>query len=263
MSTWTISCNANVVTVLERIREAGLRLKPGKCRFACEHVDYLGQVVSAEGVRTDPKKLVAVEQYPPPADLKALRSFLGLASYYRRFLPNFTTVAGPLHVLKKKNVPFLWTPQCQIAFENIKELLISAPVLAFPCFDKPFILETDASGTGLGAVLAQRQDDNTIRPIAYASRPLQAHEKTTESPNWRDWVLCGHFRPYSYGYACEVYTDHSALTSLLNTPQPSGKLARWGMAIQELDIKIRHRSGCSNANADALSRAPLEPSESR
>ena len=222
-------------------------------------------MVSAEGVKTDSKKLAAVEQYPPPTDLKTLRSFLGLASYYRRFVPNFAKVAGPLHVLTKKNVPFLWTPQCQVAFKNIKELLTSVPVLAFPCFDKPFILETDASGTGLGAVLAQRQDDNTIRPIAYASRSLQAHEKNygiTELEGLGVVWAIKHFRPYLYGHTCEVYTDHSALTSLLNTPQPSGKLARWGMAIQELDIKIRHRSGRSNNNADALSRAPLEPSES-
>ena len=121
-------------------------------------------------------------------------------------------------------------------------------------------METDASGAGLGAVLAQRQDDHTIRPIAYASRSLQPHEKkygVTELEGLGVVWAIKHFRPYLYGHSCEVYTDHSALTSLLNTPQPSGKLARWGMAIQEMDITIRHRSGRTNANADALSRAPL------
>jgi hypothetical protein len=169
--------NSNLRTVLERIREAGLRLKPTKSHFAREQVECLGHVISAEGVRTDPKKLEAVEEYPPPTDVRTLLSFLGLASYYRRFVPKFATVAHPLHMLTKKDTPFAWTPQCQAAFEDIKRMLTSAPVLAFPLFDRPFILETDASGVGLGAVLAQKQDDDSTRPIAYASRTLQPHER--------------------------------------------------------------------------------------
>ena len=217
--------------------------------------------MSADGVSTDLKKLV---EYPVPHDLKTLRSFLGLTSYYRKFVPGFSKVAGPLHALTKKEVPFLWTPKCQSAFIELKRLLTSAPVLSFPDFTKPFILETDASGAGLGAVLAQKQEDGTVRPIVYASRSLQSHEKNygiTELEGLGVVWAVKHFRPYLYGHQCEVYTDHSALTSLLNTPQPSGKLARWGMAIQELDLQIRHRSGRSNANADALSRSPLPTGE--
>ena len=257
--------NANLELVLERLRRAGLRLKPTKCHLAREQVEYLGHIVSAKGVQTDPKKLEAVERYPRPTDVKTLRSFVGLASYYRRFIPKFATVAHPLHFLTKKDAPFVWTSQCQVAFENLKKLLTSSPVLAFPQFDRPFILETDASGTGLGAVLAQKQDDGKTRPIAYASRTLQPHEKkygATEMEGLGVVWAVKHFRPYLYGHACEVYTDHSALTSLLNTLQPSGKLARWGMAIQELDITIHHRAGSSNGNADALSRAALDPDES-
>ena len=130
--------------------------------------------------------------------------------------------------------------------------------------DVPFILETDASGNGLGAVLAQQQDDGLVRPIAYASRSLQEHEKRYGVTKLEGlgvvWAV-KHFRPYLYGHQCDIYTDHEALKSLLNTPQPSGKLARWGMAIQELDVRILHRSGKHNANADALSRVPLEQSE--
>ena len=253
--------NANLQAVLQRLHEAGLRLKPVKCHLACEQVVYLGHVVSAAGIQTDPKKLGAVERYPKPRNVKALRSFLGLASYYRRFVPKFAATAGPLHLLTKKDVMFVWTPQCQLAFEELKRLLTSAPVLAYPQFDRHFILETDASAAGLGAVLAQNQDDHSTRPIAYASRTLQPHEKRYGATEMEGlgivWAI-KYFRPYLYGHPCEVYTDHSALTSLLNTPPPSGKLARWGMAIQELDLKIWHRPGRSNANADALSRAPLE-----
>ena len=155
--------NANLALVLERLRVAGLRLKPRKCRFALEEVEYLGHLVSADGVRTDTKKLRAVEEFSTPHDLKTLRSFIGLATYYRKFVSGFGKVAGPLHALTKKDVPFLWTPACQSAFSKLKELLTSAPVLAYPDFSRPFILETDSSGAGLGAVLAQRQDDNSIR----------------------------------------------------------------------------------------------------
>jgi hypothetical protein len=184
---------------------------------------------------------MAVEEYPVPHDLKTLRSFLGLASYYRKFVPDFATVAGPLHALTKKEVPFLWTPKCQSAFVELKKLLTHSPVLSFPDFAEPFILETDASGAGMGAVLAQKQGDGTVRPIAYANRSLQPHEKNygiTELEGLGVVWEVKQFRPYLYGHRCEVYTDHSALTSQLNTPQPSGKLARWGMAIQELDLQI-------------------------
>jgi hypothetical protein len=256
--------NSNLTQVLQRLRSAGLRLQPKKYHFALERVEYLGHVVSADSVSTNPKKRMAVEEYPVPHDLKTLRSFLGLASYNRKFVPDFAKVAGPLHALTKKEVPFLWTPKCQSAFVELKRLLTHSPVLSFPDFAEPFILETDASGACLGAVLAQKQEYGTVRPIAYASRSLQPHEKNygiTELEGLGVVLAVKHFRPYLYGHRCEVYTDHSALTSLLNTPQPSGKLARLGMAIQELDLQIKHRAGRSNANADALSRSPLPAGE--
>ena len=167
----------NLGKVLKRMRSAELKLQPKKCHIAHEEVEYLGHVVSVEGVRTDPKKLRAVQQYPTPTDVKTLCSFLGLASYYRRFMPNFAKIAGQLHVLTKKDMPFLWTSQCQHSFDAIMKLLTTAPVLSFPQFDKPFIVETDASGLALGAVLAQRPVDGAVQPIAYASRSLQRHER--------------------------------------------------------------------------------------
>ena len=245
--------------IFNRLRQAGLRLKLKKCTFAQPKVEYLGHVVTRDGIEVDPKKVEAVKGFPQPTNLKTLRSFLGLASYYRRFIPNFSKEARPLHSLTGKNAPFVWTPTCQQAFDKLKQLLTNAPVLAFPNFELDFILETDASGDGLGAVLAQKHQDGGIRPVAFASRTLQPHEKNygaTELEALGVVWAAKHFRPYLYGHHCDLYTDHEALKSLLNTPQPSGKLARWGMAIQELDLSIHYRPGKKNSNADALSRYP-------
>ena len=133
-------------------------------------------MVSSEGVRTDVRKVSAVREFPVPANVTQLRSFLGLASYYRRFIEGYATIAKPLHSLTGKNVPFSWTQQCQEAFMELKERLTTSPVLVFPDYTRPFILETDASGVGLGAVLAQKQEE----PIAFASRTLWCGEKVCQ-----------------------------------------------------------------------------------
>jgi len=139
--------------------------------------------------------------------------------------------------------------------------MTQAPVLIFPDFSKPINLQTDASGDGLGAVLAQRLSDNAVHPLTYASRTPQTHEKNygvTELEALGVVWAVKHFRHNLYGHHCTVFTDHEALHSLLNTPHPSGKLARWGLALQELDLEIKYCPGRKNANADALSRAPVQ-----
>ena len=216
--------------------------------------------MSGRGVSTNPEKVRAVTEFQVSTDLRSLRAFLGLLSYYRRFIPRFSSVAEPLYALTRKDVPFVWSAECKAAATRLKSYLTQAPVLAYPQFGKDFLLETDASGVGLGAVLSQEQSDSTIRPIAFASRTLQPHER-----NYRISELKGlgvvwavkHFHHYIYGHHCTVYTDHAALKALLNTPHPSGKLARWGMALQELDLQIEYRPGNKNARADALSRYPV------
>ena len=167
----------NLRKVFDRLREAGLRLKPTKCHLAKHQVKYLGYIVSAQGIAADPKKVEAIKSFPVPANLKNLRSFLGLASYYRRFIPRFAVEANPLHALTSKDSPFIWDSACQEAFECLKQLMTEAPLLAFPDFHQSFLLETDASGLRLGAVLSQKQEDGTIRPLAFASRTLQTHEQ--------------------------------------------------------------------------------------
>ena len=252
----------NLQRVFDCLQQANLRLKPKKCEFASPQVEYLGYCVSGEGTSTDPRKTAAINGFPPPTNLKSLRSFLGLASYYRRFVPCSSKVASPLYQLTKKDVAFEWTADQQRAFNQLKSLLTSATVLAFPQFDREFLLETDASGLGFGAVLAQKQDDGLVRPIAYASCTLQPHQKNYSSTEMEAaavvWAV-KHFRHYLYGHTCQVFTDHSALRSLMDTPHPSGKLARWGLALQEVDLHINYRPGRVNQNADALSRQPLPP----
>ena len=241
-------------------------MKSKKCRLAEREVEYLGYIISKDGLSTDPEKIRTVSDFPTPRDVKTLRSFLGLASYYRQFVPNFSVVARPLHALTKKDVPFDWTGSCQKSFERLKELLTTSPILVLPDFEKDFMLETDASGQGLGAVLAQKLEDGLVRPIAFASRTLQPHEQNygiTELEGLGVVWAMKHFRHYLYGHRCEVFTDHEALKSLLNTQHPSGKLARWGITLQEFDVKIRYRPGKANASADALSQNPLPVAKSR
>ena len=252
--------------VFGRLEEAGLKLKPSKCLFARREVPFLGHVISASGVMPDLVKTEAIYQYPAPQNVKELRSFLGLASYYRKFISGFSAMTQALRSLLKKGATFEWSGLCQQAFDRLKEKLSTSPVLSYPDFEKRFYVETDGSGCGLGAVLEQEQADGKLHPVAYASRSLTPPERRYGVSELEAlgvvWAL-KHFRAYLLGHETVVYTDHAALKSLLNTPHPSGKLARWGMAIQEISPEIRYRAGRKNGNADALSRAPVDSNDGK
>lgn len=253
--------------VLERLRRANLTLKPKKCQFLQKVVSYLGHIISQDGVSPDSEKIAKVRDFPVPADTTSVRQFLGLASYYRRFVPAFASIASPLHQLLKKDANFEWSAECQSSFLKLRDLLTTAPILAYPRFGagEEFVLETDASLEGLGAVLGQVQEDGHVHPIAYASRSLQLHEKNyciTELETLGLVWAVKHFRAYLLGHHTTVLTDHSACTSLLNAAKPSAKLARWAMIVQEFDLVIKHQSDKSNANADTLSRNPVPSGDS-
>ena len=247
--------------VFDRLREVGVRLHPAKCEFASPKVHYLGHVITAEGILPNPDKVKAVKEFRNPTNVKEVREFLGLAGYYRRFVPNFARVAGPLHSLTRQEVPFHWTGECQQSFDRLKQLLSEPPVLAYPDFARPFTLHTDASGKGLGAVLEQEGEEGKNHPVAYASRTLSKHEKNYGITDLEAlgvvWAL-RHFRAYLLGHACVVVTDHAPLRALLKAKHQSGKLARWGQTIAEFNVEIKYRPGRQHSNADALSRAPLE-----
>ena len=250
--------------VMDRIVAAGLKLNPSKCKFIQQEVEYLGHVITPQGLKTAQRHLRAVEEFPVPTSVSSVRQFLGLASYYRRFVKSFAMIASPLHALTKKNTRFHWTQECQHAFDILRQKLIEAPVLAYPSFDKEFILETDASVSGLGAVLSQVQEDGLPHPVAYGSRATSPSEKNYGITDLETlavvWSL-SHFKPYLYGQRVKIYTDHTAVKAVLQNPMASGKHARWWSKVYESgigEVEICYQRGKDNQNADALSRCPQD-----
>ena len=249
--------------VLERLRSANLKLKPSKCHFIRQEVEYLGHIITPDGLKPNPGRVEAVQQFPVPESVTQVRQFLGLTSYYRRFIDGFAKIASPLHSLTKKNAQFIWNSECQTAFDSLKQKLIDSPILVYPNFDQSFMLETDASIKGLGAILSQKHPDQRQHPVAYASRALSAPEKNysiTELETLAVVWAVHHFHAYLYGHEVLVITDHSAVKAILETPSPSGKHARWWTKVFGSEVKhiqIVHRPGCENAGADTLSRNPI------
>ena len=252
-----------LTTVLSRFRQHNLKVKASKCSFGASQVLFLGHIVSSQGVATDPKKTAAVSELSEPKNITELRAFLGLAGYYRRFIPNFASIASPLVELTKKGSKFVWSAKQHDGFQMLKFLLCKAPILAYPQLDHPFILQTDASDLGLGAVLTQLDSRGCERVISYASRSLSDREKaysTTEKEALAVVFGTDHFRSYLLGRKFTIITDHSALR-WLNSVELKGRLARWVLHLQEYSFDIQHRSGSSHGNADALSRLPLPNEE--
>ena len=251
--------------VLRRLQRAGLKVKQSKCHLLQKRVCYLGHVLSEDGVETDPDKISCVLTWPVPVNIAQLRQFLGLASYYRRFVPKFAHIAAPLHRLTTKGNAWTWTPECDIAFQTLKQNLTHAPVLPFPQFDQPFIVDADASGEGLGAVLSQVIDDEE-KVVAYASRALTKAERQYAATRREMLALVWslkHFRPYLYGKPFRARTDHKSLQWLQSFRHPEGQVARWLQTLAEYQFTVEHRQGAEHSNADALSRRPNSHSHER
>lgn len=247
-----------VKEVFKRLKNAGLKINEEKCEFGCTEVRYLGYLVNQDGMCADPERVSSVLDFPSPHNVKTLRSFLGMAGWYRRFIKDFSTLVSPLTQLLKKNIRWEWGQSQEAAFKEIKRLLTSTPILARPDFSLPFTLCTDASNVGLGAVLTQIQNGEE-RVIAYSSRTLSSAEQNY-SVTEREClaVLWGitKYRHYLEGYKFTVVTDHASLRWLLNLKDPTGRLARWALQLQQYDFAITYRKGSSNVVADALSRIP-------
>ena len=254
--------------VFKKLATAGLKLKPFKCFFFKEEIDYLGHLVSGKGVATNPKKVEAVTNWPVPHTVYDVRSFLGFVGYYRRFIRDFSKISKPIReviiglenqsrrVAKKTLIN--WSEAAQSAFEVLKELCVNAPILVFPDYKLPFILHTDSSTEGLGAVLYQKQEGK-LRVIAYASRSVTKTESNYPAHKLEflalKWAICEKFHEYLYGsIPFEVYTDNNPLTYVLTTAKLDACGQRWVAKLANYNFTIQYRSGQSNVEADALSR---------
>jgi transposase InsO family protein/predicted aspartyl protease len=245
-------------TIFERLAQANLKLRASKCQLFKTKVRFLGYIVSSAGIATDPEKIRVVANWPTPRNLHEVRSFLGLSGYYRKHVYGYADTAKALHMLTNKQQPFVWGPAQEAAFQKLKHQLISAPVLAAPQDEGKYVLDTDASLVGLGAVL-QQQQGSELRVIAYASRCLSRAEQNYSTTRHELLaVVYGfkQFRQFLLGRHFLLRVDHSALTYLRKTPEPIGQAARWLNYIEEYNFDILHRSGQSHGNCDALSRHP-------
>lgn len=249
----------HVEAVLDRLRDARLVAKPSKCVIGHAQVQYLGHLIGVGELRPLSSKVECLVQYPIPETKKQLRQFLGLASYYRKFIPCFAEIAACLTDKTGKKQPnrIKWSPECDQSFNRLKNCMSKAPVLQLPDFAKTFIVQVDASDRGLGAVLCQKDDLGEEHPIIYSSRKLLERERrlaTTEKECLGIVWAVELFRPYLYGVHFLVETDHNALIWLNKCKDTNQKLLRWSLILQQYDFKVSHKKGKDHVNADALSR---------
>jgi hypothetical protein len=239
-------------TVLQRLRDHQLYAKLSKCDFWLREINFLGHTISQDGISVDPEKVQEVLNWKPPTNVRQIRSFLGLAGYYRRFIPGFSRIAKPMTELLKKGVKYEWSQKCEDAFHTLRQHLTTAPVLAQPDNTKSFEVYCDASGTGLGCVLMQ---DNRV--IAYASRALRPHEQNYPTHDL-ELATVVHalkiWRHYLMGAHCNIYTDHKSLKYIFTQVDLNMRQRRWLELIKDYDLEVHYHPGKANVVADALSR---------
>jgi hypothetical protein len=238
--------------VLQHLRDHKLYAKFSKCEFSLDSVKSLGHAISSEGICVDPSKIQEVMDWKPPKSVHQIRSFLGLARYYRCFVFDFSRVAKPMTELLKKGVKFVWDEKCEEAFHTLKQHLTSAPVLAQPDNSKTYDMYCDASGTGLGCVLMQEN-----RVIAYASRALRPHELNYPTHDL-ELAAVVHalkiWRHYLMGTRCNIFTDHKSLKYIFTQADLNMRQQRWLELIKDYDLEVHYHPGMANVIADALSR---------
>ena len=245
-----------VVKVLQRISDANLKLKPDKCELFQESITFLGHTVSKQGVKPCHDNIQKILQWPKPTNVKDVKHILGMGSYYRRFVKGYADIARPLTDLTKKNMKFKWTDSCEAAFQKLKQALVSSDVMGHPNNTDLFVLDVDASGTGIGGVLQQIQNGRE-RVIAYASRSLNRAEKNyciTQKELLAVRFFVEYFRQYLLGRKFKVRTDHQALVWLFRLKEPRGRIARWIEVLSAYNFTIEYQKGSKMGHADALSR---------
>lgn len=249
----------NLRKVFERLRKYNLKLNPSKCNFFKKEVTYLGHNISDKGILPDSSKFEAIINYPVCKTADDVRRFVAFCNYYRKFIKNFAQIAAPLNKLLRKNVKFEWTEECQSSFDKLKRSLTEPNILQYPDLKQPFILTTDASDKACGAVLSQKHGEDEL-PIAFASKSFtkgEAHKPVIEKELTAIHWAVNHFQPYLFGTRFTIKTDHKPLTYLYTKKNPSQKLTRMRLDLDEYDFDIEFIKGQSNVCADALSRINL------
>ena len=244
--------------VFRRLRDAGLKLSINKCFFAKEKLHYLGFILSMDGIEADPRKIEKISNLKPPKNAKGVKSLLGLTSFYKKFIPQYSQICAPLFSLLKKNNKFVWSEACQNALDKLKLALTSAPILAFPDMSRELILTCDASLSGLGYILGQIGDDNKEHVIEYSGRALHGAERNYTISELECLAVVEGVKAFNHYLATDIpftiVTDHKALSSLKTmTNSSNSRLARLALFLQGLNYKVVYRKGEQN-QADALSR---------
>lgn len=244
--------------VFDKLRAVNLTLRATKCRFAFHEVAMLGYVVNKDGIKPNPVNIKAIKNMPVPYTAKLVKSFLGLCSFYRRFVKGFSEIAHPLNDLTKDGVPFIWTNECDIAFNTLKEKLMSPPILTQYDPSKEVEIHSDSSLYSLGAILMQRDSNNNPRVLSYASRVLNAAERnysTTHKECLAAIWAVNLWRPYTYGNKVKLLVDHHSLCSILKMSTPrNSRLARWVSTLSDVNFSIHYVRGSLHKPADCMSR---------
>ena len=249
-------CLENLRKMLKRCEETNLVLNWEKCHFMVKEGIVLGHKISHAGMEVDPAKVDIISRLPPPTSVRAIRSFLGHAGFYRRFIKDFSKIARPMTRLLEKDAPFIFGDDCLRAFDLLKQKLIEAPILVAPDWSLPFEIMCDASDYAIGAVLGQKREKH-FHPIYYASKTLhdaQEHYTTTEKELLVVVFAFDKFRSYLVLSKTVVYTDHVAIRYLFSKQDAKPRLIRWILLLQEFDIEIQDKKGALNVAADHLSR---------
>ena len=252
--------------VLQRIRASGMKIKKKKCEFFKAEIEYLGHRISEGCLKPSLTKVETLYRIQRPRTMRQILSFLGLASYYRKFIRNFAAIASPLYDITGKNQKYQWNPEAEEAFNTLRTALTSTEqVLTLPDFEKQFKLETDASNTAIGAILSQQKEEEKVwKPCAYFAKHLSKTQRnycTSERELLAIVLAIEHFKQFLYGTEFIVVTDHQPLQWLMTRKNPAPKLARYITRLEQYTFTIEYRQGKQHLNADALSRLPMEPDE--
>lgn len=250
----------NLNKVLTKLARANLKIQLDKCEFLRKDCEFLGHIVTQDGIKPNPNKTEKILNWPIPKTTKQIKGFLGILGYYRKFIKDFAKLTKPLTKCLKKDAKIIHSEEFISCFSECKQLLTSDPLLKYPDFNNKFILETDASDFALGAVLSQKFEDNKEHPIAYASRTLNDTEckySATEKELLAIIFAIKHFRPYLFGKKFEIRTDHKPLVWLRQKKDLNSKLLRWKLELEAFEFDIKYKKGTLNNNADALSRIEI------